>query len=121
MCKTEGCKSSSHGWRFCQTCHRKGIENGGKLKMQNGTTKTLKYSADSRRIAQLEAKLKTHEKSLEKNLTVEQQWANGSDDDGENVDMFGLADDDVAGPESAKRSNLDVSRLPAGDHKGKKL
>ena len=89
--------------------------------MQNGTTKTLKYSADSRRIAQLEAKLKTHEKNLEKNLTVEQQWANGSDNDGENVDMFGLADDDVAGPESAKRSNLAVIRLPAGGYKGKKL
>jgi len=121
MCKAEGCKSSSKGWRFCQTCHRKGIEDGGKIKMQDGTTKTLKYSADSRRIAQLEAKLKTHEKNLEKNLTVEQQWANGSDDEGESVDMFGLADDDVAGPESAKRSNLAVIRLPAGDHKGKRL
>ena len=64
----------------------------------------MKYSADSRRIAQLEATVKEHEKTFGSKLIVEQQWANGSDDEGEQVDMFNIVDDDVVGPESAKRS-----------------
>ena len=82
--------------------------------MKDGTTwHCKKTSGDAKRIAQLEAKVSK--------LSKEEMWANGSDDEADQVEMFSIEDDSIVGPKSAKRSNLAVVRLPAGDNTGKKF
>ena len=114
VCKAVGCKTSSKGWRFCTACHRKGIEDGGKIKMKDGTTwQNKKTGGDAKRIAQLEAKVSK--------LSKDEMWDNGSDEETDQVGMFGIEDDSIVGPKSAERSDLTVVRLPAGDNAGEKF
>ena len=114
ICKAVGCKTLSKGWRFCTACHRKGIEDGGRIKMKDGTTwQNKKVGGDAKRIAQLEAKVSK--------LSKDEQWANGNDEEENQIEMFSIEDESIVGPKSAKRSNLAVVKLPAGDNTGMKL
>ena len=82
--------------------------------MKDGTTwQNKKVGGDAKRIAQLEAKVSK--------LSKDEQWANGNDEEADQVEMFSIEDESIVGPKSAKRSNLAVVKLPAGDNTGMKL
>ena len=82
--------------------------------MKDGTTwQNKKTGGDAKRIAQLEAKVSK--------LSKDEEWDNGSDEENSQVEMFSIDDDAIVGPKSAKRSNLAVVRLPAGDKTEKKF
>ena len=82
--------------------------------MKDGTTwQNKKTDGDATRIAQLEAKVSK--------LSKDEEWADGSNEENNQVEMFSVEDDSIVGPKSAKRSNLAVVRLPAGDNTEKKF
>ena len=82
--------------------------------MKDGTTwQNKKTGGDAKRIAQLEAKVSK--------LSKDEEWANGSDEENSQVEMFSIEDDSIVGPKSVKRSNLVVVRLSAGDNTGKEV